>query len=88
MMDDSLISATKVVMWLLWGLVVALLAAAWVVGMQGHTTVAGLLGMTACATSAAAAVAHIRLYSMSVCAQLRVMRAELDRARPSGVRGL
>lgn len=87
-MDDSLISTTKVVMWLLWVWVVALLVAAWLVGMAGHTTIAGLLGMTACASSAAAAVSHIKLYSLSVCAQLRVMRAELDRVNPSGMRGL
>lgn len=89
-MNDGVIDVSKVIAGCLWVWALCLLAAAWIVAWQGPSLVAGLLAATACASSAVAATAQIRVYSMAVCRQLRVMRADIDRVRAEspGLRGL
>lgn len=93
MLDDGTISATRVIAGFLWTLVISLLVAAWATALWGPHHVGGMLAATACAASGVAATAQIRVYSLSVCNQLRVMRADQDSMResirPGGtVRGL
>lgn len=66
----------------LWVTVISLLVAAWVTVIWGPPVIAGMLAATACATSAVAAVAQIRCYSLTVCRNIRVLRAEVQSCRP------
>lgn len=55
-----------------WTAVAALLASAWLAWVMYDSDIAVLLGLTACATSAAAAVATIRCYAIRVARLIRL----------------
>lgn len=73
-----------------WGLsttVALLMAAAWIAWFAGTESAWMMLGLTACATSAAAAVAHVRCYAVRICDLVRVnlkriSDLERDSSRP------
>ena len=72
-MHDNAIPISRVVTGALWTWVLLLLTAAWIVwGVAGQHGAGVMLGLTACASSAAAATAQIRCYTLRVCALLRV----------------
>lgn len=75
-MNDGTISINmgKVITAALWALVALLLLGAWLTWFtaDSHRGVAYLLGFTACSTSAAAATAHVRVYSVQLCALIRM----------------
>jgi len=72
-MHDSTVQLSRVIATALWTCVGILLAAAWILilFLPSAWAIAGMLGGTACATSAAAAVAHIRCYSARICSLIR-----------------
>lgn len=72
-MHDSSISVSKVITAALWAWVVMVLLAAWTAWLFGHHELAAMLGLTACASSAAAATAHIRCYMVRTCGLLRAV---------------
>jgi hypothetical protein len=65
-------SAAAVVTTLLWVLVVVLIMGMWVAFGLGHQSTGTGIGFTGCATSAAAAVMHIRRFA---CRQMALIRA-------------
>jgi len=86
MLDDGTVSMTKVVMAAMWTLVVALGLTSWGLGIAGEWNWAFLVGLTGCATSAAAAVAHIRCYALRVCALVKASGAITEARRVSRLR--
>ena len=76
-MHESMISTGKVFAGVLWTWVGGLLATAWVLAMiPGQIEFAALLAATACASSALAAVFHIRCFFVR---QSQLIRASTDR---------
>lgn len=71
-MHDNSIPTSRVITGALWTWVILVLLAAWIVFAVGYHELAAMLGLTACASSAAAATAQIRCYTLRVCALLRV----------------
>lgn len=73
-MHESFISRTQIVAAALWVLVGSLIGSAWLVVAfaPGNWEWAGLLAATGCATSALAAVAHLKVYSVRLCSLIRV----------------
>jgi len=81
-MIDSTIPTSKVTMTALWCVVVMLGLASWALGIADEWNWAFLVGLTACAVSAAAAVAHIRCYALRLCALIKANQASsIDEAR-------
>lgn len=72
MTNASVISVSRIITTILWGAVVGLIIAAWATLLTGRDELTPVLGYTACALSAVAAVAHIRGYFTRV---LNVIRA-------------
>lgn len=77
-MHDRSIPLGIFVTFTLWAVVAVLVLSAWLAWSSGAGSVSGLLGATACAISACAATAHVRLYAMSVCATVRRTRCQCD----------
>ena len=76
MNDDRTISTGAIITGCLWAWVILLLLAAWLTwgaGSPGNLPI--LLGLTACASSAAAATAQIRCYAVRMCAVIKITRA-------------
>lgn len=74
-MNDGTISINmgKAIAAALWGLVASLLLASWVVLFAAESgELSNLLGFAACVFSAAAATAHVRVYSVQLCAMIRL----------------
>lgn len=88
-MDENYVSKSSVIAYCLWGMVAALMGAAWLIGVfwseQWHYSV--LLACTGCATSALAATAHIKLYAQRLCAVIRAATG-LGPGRSGSVRNL
>lgn len=72
-MHDSSISASKVVTAALWAWVAGLFIGAWVTWAVSDHDVWMMLALTGCASSALAATAHIRSFSLQICALVRVI---------------
>lgn len=73
MNDERFFPAGAIVAACIWAWVVLLLCAAWASWLLGGPhNLPILLGLTACASSAAAATAHIRCYSVRLCTLIRV----------------
>lgn len=73
MNEGRAISMGTVVTGCLWAWVAALLLASWGTWLlSDHTTLPILLGLTACASSAAAATAQVRCYAVRLCRVVRV----------------
>ncbi len=74
MEQEGYISTTKMVTGLLWAVVATLILSAWVVLLLDYDFrgVALMLAATASTLSAAAAVAHIRLYTLKVTQLIRI----------------
>lgn len=91
-MNDGVISTCKVVAATLWVWTLGVLVAAWFTAVLGGALwVAGMLAATACVSSAVAATAQIRCYTFTVCGQLRMNRAAIERvemSRPESLRGV
>ncbi len=79
-MHDNYLSRTALIAGILWLLVVSLIGGAWLLMAlePDHWKYAGLMAGTGCALSAIAAVAHLKLYSMRLCALIRATRALED----------
>lgn len=58
--------------WAITGLMLMVAWTAWIVGGPQHIYFALLVAETACATSAVAAVLHLRCYSARICRLVRV----------------
>ena len=80
-MRDGHISISKVITLALWTWMVVLIVLAWVAFADGLGRVPFLLGLTGCASSAVAATAQIRCYTLEVC---RIMRSIEWPADPDG----
>lgn len=74
MNEGGYISTTRMVSTGLWGLVIVLMATAWITLIVGyeHRQIAYMLALQACVTSATAAVAHLRMYHMKLASLVRV----------------
>jgi len=70
-MQDSSIPTSRLITAALWAIVAIIMGTAWLLVGLGHRTAANMLGLTGCATSAAAAVSSIRCYTLRICALLR-----------------
>lgn len=81
-MQDSKVSSAAVISWILWAAVITAMGAAWIVWIVGFWHAAVMLGLLGCATSAAAATAHIRRYSIRVCALIRRLY-DMDGRQPA-----
>ena len=66
-MIDSTVSTSRVISGVLWAVVISL-------GIAGIWHWASLVGLTCCATSAAAATANIRCYAIRLCAHIQAIR--------------
>ena len=89
MNNGGYVSKAALVVVSLWGLVLALVLAAWAVAMMNPDawSVAAVLAMTGCATSALAATLHIRLFATRICRLIRATSG-LDGPEPSELRAL
>lgn len=70
-MNDRKTSTCTVVAYALWTTAALLLAAAWGMCLAGLYHRATLLGLTACAVSAVAAVAHVRCFAIRLSCIVR-----------------
>lgn len=77
-MQESSIPLSRILAVTLWASVGGLMIAAWSVLAAGSAEVATMLGLMACATSAGAAVANIRSYSLRVCSLIRATRTQAE----------
>lgn len=84
-MVDHRMSAYIVVAGALWAVTFTLIAAAWITTLVGHQPVGMLLGLTGCVTSAAAATAHVKTFSLRVCSVMRASMGDVaHEGRPEG----
>lgn len=73
MTEDGLVSKWNVAAGVAWAAVVGFIVAAWAVFLGGENwPLAGMLAFSACATSAAAAVLHVRGYFVRLCRVVRL----------------
>lgn len=73
-MIDKSVNLGKLVTFILWGTVVAMLVVVWVrTIVHGDVTVAVAAGFTACALSAYAATRNIRCYHVRIAQMIRTM---------------
>ena len=73
-MNETSISATRLVIASLWGIVVLLKATAWIVGLAtGNWGAAILIGLGIVPAAAGAGVAHVRSYACRVSRQVRAI---------------
>jgi hypothetical protein len=72
MKQESYISTTRVIAVALWITVASLLAAAWFLIFTDYKQVAYMLALTSGVFAPAAAVAHIKVYSMQVTNLIRI----------------
>jgi hypothetical protein len=86
-MNESVVSLAKLTVVTLWSAVAAFIAAAWVSLALGSHEVSAALGFTGCATSAAAATAHMRRYATRICNLMRYLNIPGE-GHPSPVRAL
>ena len=70
--ESTVIPTDKFVAYALWAWVVFLTLVAWIVWLADRDGPWALIATTACASSAAAAVAHIRLYAVRICLRIRL----------------
>lgn len=70
-MNERTTSTDMVVAGIAWTVVVLLLTSGWLLLGAGNWQVGLMLGLTACAASAFAAVRHIRCYTVRLCALVR-----------------
>lgn len=70
-MQERQITLGKLVTIGLWTGVVALIGAGWLAHLGANDTLAQMLGLTACATSAAAAACQVRCYVMRLARLVR-----------------
>ena len=84
-MHEPFVSLAKVVAYTMWALVILLTLSAWLVWAMNPDGPWVLLATTACASSAIAATAQMRLYCSRVC---RLLRQGFDMDAEHGVRSL
>ena len=70
-MNDSSISLSKLVTLALWAWTLGTLGFVWVALWLHHNGLMHAFGFTACASSAVAATAQIRRYSLALCAVMK-----------------
>jgi hypothetical protein len=70
-MHDNAISLSKLITAALWAWVALLFAAAWGTWLWHDSDIWMMLAFTGCASSALAATAQIRCYSLRICGLLR-----------------
>lgn len=81
-MHDSSISTTRLFATVAWITVACFMVAAWTTWLAGTDHVWALLGLTGCACSAIAAVAHIHCYAMRLAHLVRVANGLGAEPRP------
>lgn len=87
-MNENTVSTGAVVAAALWTWVVVLILGAWVTwALGGPAGMWILLGTTACASSAAAATAHIRIYVVRLSGLIRLANG-VDAGRAPGLRSI
>lgn len=89
-MIDQYVSKEKMNAGIAWAIVVGLMTVAWGVMLlaPGHWQIAGMFAATACATSAYAAVLHLRCYAVRIAGLVRAMGSVQSEDRPRPVRRL
>jgi hypothetical protein len=70
-MIDRHVSGAAVAAALLWALTATMAVTAWGVALVGHWNAGFMLGLTACATSAAAATMQVRFFATKICNLMR-----------------
>ena len=88
-MIDEYVDKGKMHAMLGWSVVVGLMAIAWgVMLLTGHWRIAGMFAATSCATSAYAAVLHLRCYAVRIAGLVRAMNSVQHDDRPAPLRRL
>lgn len=89
-MHDEYVSKEKVAANVMWAVVVGLMVTAWgVMLLTSHWRIAGMFAATSCATSAYAAVLHLRCYAVRLAGLVRASSTVKPEGAPlSPVRNL
>ena len=72
-MNEPSVPLGKIIVIALWSLVASLIACGWIAWALHAHDLAAMLGLTGCASSAAAATAHIRRYASRICFIIRTL---------------
>lgn len=80
--EDRSVPVVVIILYGLWAWVGCTIVAGWALMWADVPYMAQMLGFTACASSAVAAVAHVRCYFLRVCRLIRVTHG-VDEGAPA-----